>query len=44
LQQIAYSALHGQRQQENQTPEGVTMSGQLNREKPLTAITKEMIQ
>ncbi len=44
LQQLAYSAINGQRQQENKTPEGVTMLGQLNKEKPLTAITKEMIK
>ena len=43
-QQTAYAAINGQRQQEYQTPEGVTMLGQLNREKPLTAITKEMIK
>lgn len=44
LQQIAYAAINGQRQQENQTPEGITMLGQLNREKPLSAISKEMIK
>ena len=44
LQQIAYSAINGQRQQEYQTPEGITMLGQMGREKPLTAITKEMIK
>jgi hypothetical protein len=44
LQQIAYSAINGQRQQEYQTPEGITMLGQMGREKPLSAITKEMIK
>ncbi len=41
---MANSAINGPRQKENQTPEGVTILGQLNREKPLSAITKEMIQ
>ena len=44
LDQAAYTAINGQRQAEKGTPEGVTMLGQLNREKPLDAITKEMIQ
>jgi hypothetical protein len=44
LQQLAYSAINGQRQQEYQTPEGITMLGQMGREKPLSAITKEMIK
>ena len=44
LDQAAYAAINGQRQTEKGTPEGVTMLGQLNREKPLDAITKEMIQ
>jgi hypothetical protein len=44
LDQAAYAAINGQRQQERGTPEGVTMLGQLNREKPLDAITREMIQ
>ena len=43
-EQTAYDAINGQRQQENQQPEGITMLGQLNREKPLSAITREMIQ
>ena len=43
-EQSAYDAINGQRQQENQQPEGITMLGQLNREKPLSAITREMIQ
>jgi hypothetical protein len=45
LEQISYSAINGQRQQEGTyQPEGVQMLGQMGREKPLTAITKEMIQ
>jgi hypothetical protein len=44
LDQAAYAAINGQRQQERATPEGITMLGQLNREKPLNAITREMIQ
>jgi hypothetical protein len=44
LDQAAYAAINGQRQEEKGTPEGVTMLGQLNREKPLDAITREMIQ
>ena len=43
-EQSAYDAINGQRQQEQQQPEGITMLGQLNREKPLSAITREMIQ
>jgi hypothetical protein len=45
LEQISYSAINGQRQTEGTyKPEGVQMLGQLGREKPLEAITKEMIQ
>ena len=45
LEQISYSAINGQRQEEaTYKPEGVQMLGQMGREKPLTAITKEMIQ
>jgi len=43
-EQTAYDAINGQRQQEQQQREGITMLGQLNREKPLSAITREMIQ
>ena len=45
LEQISYSAINGQRQQaETFKPEGVQMLGQMGREKPLGAITKEMIK
>ena len=45
LEQISYSAINGQRQEAGvYQPEGVQMLGQMGREKPLTAITKEMIQ
>ena len=45
LEQIAVSAINGQRQSEQTyQPEGVQMLGQIGREKPLTAITKEMIK
>lgn len=45
LEQISYSNIDGQRQKAiNYAPEGVQMLGQLDREKPLTAITKEMIK
>ena len=45
LEQISYSAINGQRQEGGPyQPEGVQMLGQMGREKPLTAITKEMIQ
>ena len=45
LEQISYSAINGQRQEQGTyQPEGVQMLGQMGREKPLTAITKEMIQ
>jgi hypothetical protein len=45
LEQISYSAINGQRQEVgNYQPEGVQMLGQMGREKPLTAITKEMIE
>ena len=43
-EQVSYDAINGQRQQDYQQPEGITMLGQLNREKPLSAITREMIQ
>lgn len=42
---ISYSAINGQRQEfKNYQAEGVIMPGQLNREKPLEPITKEMIE
>ena len=45
LEEISYAAINGQRQTEGTyKPEGVQMLGQLGREKPLEAITKEMIQ
>jgi len=45
LQEMSYSAINGQRQEvKDYQPEGVIMPGQMNREKPLDAITKEMIQ
>lgn len=45
LEQSSYSAINGQRQsEETYKPEGVQMLGQLGREKPLSAITKEMIK
>ena len=45
LEQIAVSAINGQRQSEQTyKPEGVQMLGQMGREKPLSAITKEMIK
>ena len=45
LHDISYSSINGQRQEVgNYQPEGVVMLGQMNREKPLDAITKEMIQ
>jgi len=45
LHDISYSAINGQRQEfKNFQPEGLIMPGQLNREKPLPAITKEMIE
>lgn len=45
LEQISYSAIDGQRQTGTPyAPEGVQMLGQMGREKPLTAITKEMIK
>ncbi len=45
LEQISYSAIDGQRQKDDiYQPEGVQMLGQMGREKPLTAITKEMIK
>jgi hypothetical protein len=45
LHDISYSAINGQRQEfKNYQAEGVIMPGQLNREKPLDAITKEMIE
>ena len=45
LEQISYSAINGQRQEEGTyKPEGVQMLDQMGRQKPLTATTKEMIQ
>ncbi len=45
LEQISYNARNGQRQKEGTyKPEGVEMLGQLGREKPLTAITRDMIE
>jgi len=44
LHDMSYSAINGDRQEPQQQPEGVVMLGQLSREKPMTAITKEMIQ
>jgi hypothetical protein len=45
LEQISYSAINGQRQEETTyIPEGVRMLGQMGREKPLTDITKQMIE
>ena len=45
LEQISYSAINGQRQkEETYKPEGVQMLGTIGREKPLQAITKEMIK
>jgi len=45
LADMSYSAINGQRQEvKNNQPEGVVMLGQMNREKPLEAITKEMIE
>jgi len=45
LEQISYSAINGQRQEAGvYQPEGVQMLGQMGKEKPLTAITKEMIK
>jgi hypothetical protein len=45
LHDISYSSINGQRQEVgNYQPEGVVMLGQMNREKPLQAITKEMIE
>lgn len=45
LEQISYSAINGERQkEETYKPEGVQMLGTLGREKPLGAITKEMIK
>jgi urease gamma subunit len=45
LSDMSYSAINGQRQEANvYQPEGVVMPGQMNREKPLPAITKEMIE
>jgi hypothetical protein len=45
LEQISYSAIDGQRQTGTPyAPEGVQMLGQMGREKPLEAITKEMIK
>ena len=44
LQDISYSAINGERQEVPQKPEGFVMLGQLSSEKPMTAITKEMIE
>ena len=45
LEQISYANINGQRQEANiYQPEGVQMLGQMGREKPLSAITKEMIK
>ena len=45
LEQISYSAIDGQRQTGTPyAPEGVQMLGQMGQEKPLEAITKEMIK
>lgn len=45
LHEMSYSAINGQRQEaKSYQPEGVVMLGQMNRERPLPAITKEMIQ
>jgi len=44
LHDISYSAINGERQEPQQQPEGVVMLGQINNKKPLSAITKEMIQ
>ena len=44
MHDISYSAINGQRQEvQNNQAEGVVMLGQMNREIPLNAITKEMI-
>jgi hypothetical protein len=45
MSDLSYSALDGRRQEViNYAPEGVIMPGQISREKPLDAITKEMIK
>ncbi len=44
LEQKSYDAINGQRQAEPTGREGITMLGQLSREKPLEAISKEMIE
>ena len=45
MSDLSYSALDGQRQEViSYAPEGVVMPGQISREKPLDAITKEMIK
>lgn len=44
LADLSYSAINGERQDVRQQPEGVIMSGQLSFKKPMTAITKEMIE
>lgn len=45
MSDLSYSTLNGQRQEViDYAPEGVVMLGQLSREKPLDAITKEMIK
>lgn len=41
----SYGAINGERQEaKSYAPEGVIMTGQIDRQKPLDAITKEMIQ
>jgi len=45
LNDISYGAINGERQEvKSYQPEGTVMLGQLGREKPLDAITKEMIE
>ena len=44
LHDMSYSAINGDRQEPQQQPEGVVMLGQLGQQKPMTTITKEMIE
>lgn len=45
LAELSYSAINGERQEaKSYAPEGVVMQGQIDRERPLEAITKEMIK
>jgi len=45
LAELSYSAINGERQEaKSYAPEGVVMPGQIDRERPLEAITKEMIK